>query len=64
MKGAHVSNSEEKRSDPCPLCNFQMTRKNIPERTAGFARDDDPPPAPIPAHDAWVCDEFGHEIEL
>ena len=40
-----------------------MTLTRIPERTASFGGDDAPMPAPIPAHDSWVCNWCGHEIE-
>ena len=58
-----MPNIGNKRSDPCPLCQAAMTLTRIPERTASFGGDDAPVPAPIPAHDAWVCDACGHEIE-
>jgi hypothetical protein len=40
---------------------MKLTR--IPEHSANFVRDDAPIPVPIPAHDAWLCDACGHEIE-
>lgn len=40
-----------------------MRIQEIPERTAAFV-EDGPPPDPIPAHDAWVCEECDHEIAV
>lgn len=58
-----MPNIGDKRPAPCPLCDAPMTLTRIPERTASFGDGDVPVPAPIPAHNAWVCAECGHEIE-
>ena len=57
-----MPNLGEKRSDPCPICDGAMVFTHIPEQTANPVGEDGAIPDPIPAYDAWVCAECGHEI--
>ena len=54
----------DKRLRSCSECGSDMTYTHVPEQTAAFVGKDSPPPDPIPAYDAWACDNgaCGREV--
>ena len=62
MDESHATSRGDTRRCPISVCNGIMTFKHVVEMSACFVGEGALRAEPIPAHDAWVCDECGHEI--